>query len=229
MQANAQTPPPAPPPTPTPPTAPTTQAVVVPAQALGNIPTSVQEMAALRARRRELSNQLESAASRRNRLAERLKTADAAERPGLMERIGVLDQRMVQLESDIGLTGRQLTAAPGALLASSADPNRVFGVLDGGMIAGMSIVFTIFVLAPLALAAARLMWKRANRPRPAPQSPDTANRLERIEQAIDAIAIEVERVSEGQRFVTRLLSEGQDPHALAAGKGEAERVAAGRE
>lgn len=32
-------------------------------------------------------------------------------------------------------------------------------------------------------------------------------RLERIEQAVDAIAIEVERISEGQRFTTRLLSE----------------------
>jgi hypothetical protein len=226
MQANAQTQQPPTPPTPPP----TTQAVVVPVQALGGgVPTSAQEMSALRARRSELSNQLESAAGRRNRLAERLKTADAAERPGLMERIGVLDQRMVQLESDIALTGRQLTAAPGALLASSADPDRVFGVLNGGMIAGMSIVFTIFVLAPIALAAARLMWKRATRPAPAPQSPDTAHRLERIEQAVDAIAVEVERVSEGQRFVTRLLSEGQDQHALAAGKREAERVVANRE
>jgi hypothetical protein len=32
-------------------------------------------------------------------------------------------------------------------------------------------------------------------------------RLERIEQAVDAIAIEVERISEGQRFTTRLLSD----------------------
>lgn len=32
-------------------------------------------------------------------------------------------------------------------------------------------------------------------------------RLERIEQAVDAIAIEVERISEGQRFTTKLLSE----------------------
>ncbi len=32
-------------------------------------------------------------------------------------------------------------------------------------------------------------------------------RLERIEQAVDAIAIEMERVSEGQRFTTKLLSE----------------------
>lgn len=225
MQANAQVQQ-----APTPPTPPTTQAVVVPVQALGvGVPTTAQEMAALKARRSELSNQLESAAGRRNRLAERLKTADASTRPGLMQRIGVLDQRMVQLESDIGLTGRQLTAAPGALLASTSDPNKVLGVLDGGMITGISIVFTIFVLAPLALAASRILWRRATRAAPPPQSPDTANRLERIEQAVDAIAIEVERVSEGQRFVTRLLSEGQDQHALAAGKREAERIVATRE
>lgn len=32
-------------------------------------------------------------------------------------------------------------------------------------------------------------------------------RIERIEQGIEAIAVEVERVSEGQRFAARLLSE----------------------
>lgn len=37
------------------------------------------------------------------------------------------------------------------------------------------------------------------------------DRLARIEQAVDAIAVEVERVSEAQRFTTRLLSERADP------------------
>ncbi len=32
-------------------------------------------------------------------------------------------------------------------------------------------------------------------------------RLERMEQAIDSIAVEVERISEGQRFTTKLLAE----------------------
>ena len=36
---------------------------------------------------------------------------------------------------------------------------------------------------------------------------DVALRLERMEQSIDAIAVEIERVSEGQRFTTRLLAE----------------------
>jgi hypothetical protein len=32
-------------------------------------------------------------------------------------------------------------------------------------------------------------------------------RLERIEQAVDTIAVEMERIGEGQRFVTKLLAE----------------------
>jgi hypothetical protein len=33
------------------------------------------------------------------------------------------------------------------------------------------------------------------------------DRIARLEQAVEAIAIEVERISEGQRFTTKLLSE----------------------
>ena len=36
---------------------------------------------------------------------------------------------------------------------------------------------------------------------------EVAARLERMEQSIDTIAIEIERISEGQRFTTKLLSE----------------------
>ena len=69
--------------------------------------------------------------------------------------------------------------------------------------------------------------------RPPALPAESGERLERIEQAMDAIAIEVERVSEGQRFVTRLLSErgGAALHAAApmseplrAPAGEASRV-----
>ena len=41
-------------------------------------------------------------------------------------------------------------------------------------------------------------------------------RLERMEQAIDAIAIEVERIAEAQRFQTRLLSERAHDRVLGA-------------
>ena len=36
---------------------------------------------------------------------------------------------------------------------------------------------------------------------------ELAARIERMEQALDSIAVEVERISENQRFTTKLLSE----------------------
>jgi hypothetical protein len=59
---------------------------------------------------------------------------------------------------------------------------------------------------PLARAYSRKLDADARNPR----IPTEVNsRLERIEQAIDAVALEVERISEGQRFTTKLLSEGR--------------------
>lgn len=66
---------------------------------------------------------------------------------------------------------------------------------------------TVIVLAigvPLVRARVRQMERNALLP---PSDPMADERLGRIEQAIDAMAVEVERISEGQRFVTRLLAE----------------------
>ena len=38
---------------------------------------------------------------------------------------------------------------------------------------------------------------------PAQTPPELTNRLTHLEQAVDAVAIEVERIGEGQRFITR--------------------------
>ena len=44
-------------------------------------------------------------------------------------------------------------------------------------------------------------------PRVSPALRERDERLERLEQAVDAIAVEMERVGEGQRFMTKLLAE----------------------
>lgn len=53
--------------------------------------------------------------------------------------------------------------------------------------------------------------------------PEVSLRLERMEQAIEAMAVEVERVAEAQRFTTRLLSEqggaGARGAAIQSGQG----------
>ncbi|MCR4340048.1 MAG: hypothetical protein NUW01_09190 [Gemmatimonadaceae bacterium] len=174
------------------------------------MPMTRDEVAAIRARRSELSTQLISASRRRRDLAGQVRSAEGATKAGLEQRIAVLDERMVQLESDIAETGRQLTGAPAGFLTSG-----VLGGFSSGEVLAGGIVFTIFVLAPLAVGAARMMWKRAAAgPVRSVIPPETAGRLERIEQAVEAIAIEVERVSEGQRFVTRRMSETKAVPAL---------------
>ena len=172
------------------------------------IPRTAREVSALRARRAELSNQLESAANRRGSLAQRLRqdNVTGADRAGLEQRLRVLDDRIVQLESDIAVTGRQLTAADPILLTSQSIEQRFRGnPVRGPAIAASFLSFLVFV--PLAFAAARLMWRRANRPWQPAARPANDERMARLETAVDAIAIEVERIAEGQRFVTRLLAE----------------------
>lgn len=88
------------------------------------------------------------------------------------------------------------------------------GNLSNGQITGISIVFIIFVLMPLAVALGRLIWRRGSVQRVPALPPGTEARLERMEQGVDSIAIEVERISEGQRFVTRLLGERQELPAM---------------
>ncbi len=185
-------------------------------------PTTSLGLAELRTRRTELSNQLQSAANRREQLARELRNpmVDGADRAGLEERLRLLDQRILRLETDIAVSGQQLAAAPGRLVAT-ARVSETFGGLPGEGVLAVGGLFTVTVLAPLAFAAARLMWRRARQPVLAPASaPSIENspRLERLETAVDAIAVELERVSEGQRFVTRLLAEshGVAPQQLAA-------------
>lgn len=90
----------------------------------------------------------------------------------------------------------------------------------------VSMAFIIVGL-PIARAFARRMDRKSA---PAPVS-EIVPRLDRIEQAIEAIAIEVERVSEGQRYTTKAIAEIRGlPGANAAWAGEpreAQRVPVG--
>jgi citrate lyase synthetase len=71
-----------------------------------------------------------------------------------------------------------------------------------------SFLMTVAVIA-LGIAVIRAFTRRfVDRPPIAPViSANIENRLERIEQAVDAMAIEVERISESQRYLTKIMSE----------------------
>src|SRR5438128_11851647 len=71
-----------------------------------------------------------------------------------------------------------------------------------------SFCITIAVIA-LGIPVIRAFTRRfVDRPSTAPVlSANVENRLERIEQAVEAVAIEVERISEAQRYLTKVMVE----------------------
>jgi len=191
------------------------------------------DVAALKTRKNELSRLLNSASERRTEVQEALRGAGpGADRAGLEQRLAVLDGRIARLETEIDENSGQLASLDVTRFTSSTrGSSDVAGKFGAGtaweeILGPIGILFVLFVLAPIAFSASRGIWKRGSRPAVV-ASPESTERLERIEQAVDAIAIEVERVSEGQRFVTRLMSEGRP--ALGAGQGGMEPLRVGEE
>ncbi|MES3034439.1 MAG: hypothetical protein V4813_10645 [Gemmatimonadota bacterium] len=69
------------------------------------------------------------------------------------------------------------------------------------------IGFTLMIIAFPVFGFLKALVNRRASTQPALPSRDTTDRLQRIEAAVDAMSVEVERISEGQRFVTRVLAE----------------------
>jgi hypothetical protein len=196
---------------PTPPPAPVTIRIVGAdgkAQMLA-VPATREQVRELVRQREELGDQLSSVSDRRRQLSEEIRSApEGVSKTGLEGRLAILDQRIMTLENDLAVTGQQLAAASSELVTSTrpqpSGDEFVEGLLTGGF-------FTLLTF-PLLYFYLRRRWRKRGGQAPALDMPtESARRLERLENGMESIAIEIERVSEGQRFVTRLLSEGQSP------------------
>lgn len=212
---------PSPPQVPSPPASPAPVIVATPQASLPVRPATAREVEALKARGSELSRQITSATERRNALARRLREVDPAARAGLEQRIQLLDQRILGIEDDIAENGRLLAQARPELLAQTGVPGPISAVARDVIAAGGS--FTLFAL--LAVIVVRMVGRRRIAPSPvAARSPELESRLDRLEQGVEAVVLEVERIAEGQRFVTRLMTEGREPMALGVGQAPAEPI-----
>jgi hypothetical protein len=71
--------------------------------------------------------------------------------------------------------------------------------------------FLMVGIIALGIPLIRIFAKRMDRRSelPPPPSAEVVTRLERIEQAVEAVAIEVERIAEAQRFSAKLMAEQQ--------------------
>ena len=89
------------------------------------------------------------------------------------------------------------------------DPNLIVHEVFSFVVPGLVIII-------LGFPVIRLITRWLE-PKPVPPRELSAinGRLERIETAVDSIALEVERISEAQRFSARLQSEQQQPRLSA--------------
>jgi len=176
-----------------------------------------QQLAGLRAQRTILQRQIN-------------RSSDGGTRAALELRKVPLDAQIAQTELDLAGARAQLASRQGTeTQPPPAFPPVVRRGFDPDLVVGVFFAFIFAVLMPMSIAMARRVW-RSTPKHSLPRADDViAPRLDRLEQAVDAIAIEIERISEGQRFVTRVLAErptsapatpAQAPKEAAASEGK---------
>jgi len=182
---------------------------VSPEMSRGASPAEV--LTAARAQRTEFRNQLESLEDRRDNITRELTNDNTTgvDRQGLEARLKAVDARISSVEGQIAQADQAVAATaaiPGAVQITR--PPQRSGPPDGAF--AIPIVFTLAVLMPIAIAYSRRIWRRgATVIAPVPR--ELQDRLEQMGQAVESIAVEVERIGEGQRFLTRVMSESGKP------------------
>ena len=185
-------------------------------------PLTQQEINIIRNQRSEMSDQLQSAQNRRERVLNELRNAPPGTEAGLQQQYQVLSDRIVAIENDVEASGRVLRTGqvPAQLVlvpprGSLSSGNRTDDVERLGAMGAM-------ILMPIA---AIYMWRAFRRRRRGGRreveaSAEHDSRFERLEQAVDAIALEIERVGEAQRYQAKLLTEANMMPAMAQKAGE---------
>lgn len=189
-------------------------------------PTSLY-LAAVR-QRDEIKKQVGSLEDTRNSISEELNTPKLSnvDKAGHEARLAQTDKQLSDAQEALAAANAkvaQAAAVPGTNTSVAVPPTRGPNDMpkNVAIVSLMFIAMATAVLLPLSIAWARRLTGKVGPSKPQPIAPDLDERLRRMEQAIESVAIEVERVGEGQRFVTQLLAEAP-ARSLAQGAGAAE-------
>jgi hypothetical protein len=231
-QIQPPTPPELPPEPPPPAEAPAPTAVTLPGSApipIEGLPRTAQEVRGLRERREILRDQLERATNRRENLIAELNSSREGDTPlapearaGIEQRLRVVDERIIQLERDQAMTERLLSnAAPAVLAQAAAIEERNSGPDEDEIVLTAFSTFGAGVLLTLLVSRIRQGFRRRRggvATASANALPADDPRIDRLTQTVDAIAEEVERIGEGQRFVTQLLAARRQETPMLSGE-----------
>ncbi len=162
-----------------------------------------------RAQRRELQAQLSSLDDMRRELGRELSREPQveAQRAGTEKRLADVNARITVTDAQIAAADAQVAAAT-AVPGATVEPPPVDVQRSGADedIFAMSLVFLFVLFLPIVIAYSRRIWRRSAAAVTSLPG-DVLERFGRLEQSVDAVAVEVERIGEGQRFITRVLSD----------------------
>jgi len=178
-------------------------------------PSAIYE--GFKAQREVLSGQLGELESTRRDITGQLEevAAGSPEHKALEDRLTDVDGRIKAVDQMLAANSMQVAQAaaiPGAVVPPP--PYIPHGPPDEAYVLGG--MFMIIVFLPLSVALARRIWRRSAATVSAfPR--ELADRLTRLEQTAEATSLEVERIGEGQRFLSRLFTEGEGTRAIGIG------------
>jgi hypothetical protein len=170
------------------------------------IPAFGQQRGELIAQRRELTDQLRALEGEKATTTAHLDALprNSSERPVLERQLVLIDARISTADAMLAANEAQLELGSRPGVITVPPESRQDHVLPKDIFA-LTGIFMFVVLLPLSVAIARRIWRRGATVTSLPS--EGADRLERMEMAIDSSAIEIERIGEGQRYLTKLLSE----------------------
>lgn len=121
------------------------------------------------------------------------------------------ETQRIELSSsgDVITSNVQGAAATVAPPAAPQAPRRK--ELPGGLVELMGIICGMVAITSIGTPLAKAWARRFERRHEVQQNAQIEQRLAAIEQAIETVAVEVERISEGQRFTTKLLADKVQP------------------
>ena len=150
-------------------------------------------------------------------------TASTLELEGINERMSDLRVQREQAAREQAAreqAAREQAAREQAARAVTVVPTRASepAAAEANWLADAGRSMLILVMAPILIVLVYRLFVR-NSSRDA-NALDSSARFQRMEQAIEAIAMDVERIAEGQRFTTRILAE-RHPDSVSRAQGAA--------
>jgi hypothetical protein len=142
-------------------------------------------------------------------------------RASIEKRLANIDGRLADMDLQIAKSDQAIATAAAVPGATREPPRPPQDEVDADLIVGLSFVVMMVFAIPMSIAYARRIWRRSGKTEVV-LSPVMMERLDSLERGMEAVALEVERIGEGQRFVTQALS------GRAVGAGAAEPVAVPR-